>query len=103
MIAQGVKLKERPLLTGVLGWLFFPGMYFLVGLLTALGVSVENAFIWAAPAGLIGFVCWVAGLIFSLQHLRRSKKWVTALAGLVVSVVPLLFLGFAFWLAANGG
>lgn len=97
------KLRDRPVLTSFYGWILFPGMYLLVGILTALGVSVEASFIAASPAGLLGFTCWVAAFIISLQQLSRGQNIGASVGGLLSSFVPLSFLAFGFWVAANGG
>lgn len=103
MIDKILKLKDKPLLVSIFGWLFFPGMYLLVGILTSLGTSVETAFIAASPAGVIGFTCWVAAFIFSLQHLVKRQRIPASIGGLVASLIPLAFLAYAFWIAVNGG
>lgn len=97
------KLKDRPVLTSFYGWVFFPSMYLLVGIFTALGVSVEASFIAASPAGLLGFVCWVAAFIISVQQLLRGQNIGTSIGGLFSSFLPLSFLAYGFWVAANGG
>ncbi|WP_185234980.1 hypothetical protein [Teredinibacter franksiae] len=103
MIESFSKLKDKPLLLSGLGWLLFPGMYLLVGVFTALGASVETSFLIAAPAGVLGFVFWVAALTFGASGLLKSNNIAASLGGLVASIVPLAFLGFAFWVALNGG
>lgn len=103
MMEQILKLKNKPILICVFGWLLFPGMYLLVGILTALGASVETAFIVASPAGIMGFVCWVTTFMLSLLNLAKGLRISTSIAGLVTSIIPLAFLGFAFWVSANGG
>lgn len=103
MISQLSKLKNRPLLVSVLGWLLFPGMYLLVGVFTVLGVPVEASFLIASPAGVLGFSCWVVAFIFSVLQLTRRESLATSIGGLLSSFIPLAFLGFAFWMAVNGG
>lgn len=103
MIEKISKLRNKPLLLSALGWLLFPGMYLLVGVFTALGVSVETSFLIASPAGVLGFCFWVAAFIISALWLFKAKNIAVSVGGLVLSCMPLLFLGFAFWLAANGG
>lgn len=100
---QLLKLKDRPVLTSVFGWLLFPSMYMLVGIFTALGVSVETSFILAAPVGILGFICWVAAFFTSLGQLAKGQLRATSIGGMVSSSVPLLFLGYGFWVVANGG
>ena len=103
MMKQVKKLKNRPVLTSFFGWLLFPGMYLLVGIFTGLGVSVENSFIIASPAGFLGFCCWIAAFIISSRKLIKGKNVTVSIAGLISSLIPLAFLAFAFWVAVNGG
>ena len=103
MLERVSRLKKRPLLTSVLGWVLFSGMYLLVGIITSIGTSVENAFILASPLGVIGFACWVSGFIFSLQYLTTGKDIPGSVGGLVASTIPLAFLIFVVLIAANGG
>mgnify|MGYP003385256686 CR=1 FL=1 len=103
MMKKVADLKDRPVLTGFYGWLLFPGMYLLVGVFTALGVSVEVSFIIASPAGFLGFICWVASFVISVQKLLSGQSIVASTSGLLLSLIPLSFLAFGFWVASNGG
>ena len=78
-------------------------MYLLVGILTALGLSVEASFLIASPVGLLGFVCWVSAFIISVVWLYRAKSTAVAFCSLVASGIPLAFMGLGFWVVANGG
>ena len=103
MIEKLSRLRSKPLLLSILGWLLFPAMYLLVGIFTALGLSVEVSFLIASPAGVLGFGCWVTAFIISVVWLFKTKNLAVAFGGFVSSIVPLAFLGFGFWVAANGG
>ncbi len=103
MIESLSKLKDKPRLLAVLGWVLFPGMYLLVGVFTALGISVEISFLIASPVGVLGFVFWVAAFIISLLWLFEAKNIAVSVGGLVLSFIPLALLGFGFWIAATGG
>lgn len=91
------------MLTSFYGWLLFPGMYLLVGIFTALGISVEMSFLVASPAGVLGFICWVAALTISVQRLLQGQSIGISISGLIFSLIPLSFLTYGFWVAVNGG
>ena len=103
MINHFSKLKNRPLLVSVFGWVLFPSMYLLVGILTAFGTSVETSFLITSPVGVLGFICWVAAFIISVSQLVKRESFVASIGGLFSSFIPLAFLGFGFWVATNGG
>ncbi len=102
MKIQFSRLKEKPLLTSLIGWLLFPGMYVLVGIFTFFGVSVETSFIMAAPAGVLGFFAWVSAFAFSLIKLYQGQHIPASLVALISSLVPLGFLLISFWAVING-
>lgn len=97
------KLIEKPLLMSIIGWVLFPGMYLLVGIFTTLDLSVEVSFIIASPAALVGFAAWVMAFAVSLRSLIQGRLIAVSIGGLVSSIIPLIFLGYGFWIAANGG
>ena len=103
MIERFSKLKDKPLMLAFFGWLLFPGMYLLAGAFTALGVSVEMSFLIASPTGVFGFIFWVTAFIVSTLWLVKAKNIAVSVGGVVLSVIPLAFLGFGFWVAVNGG
>lgn len=78
-------------------------MYLVVGIFAALGLSVEASFLIASPLGVLGFGCWVTTFIISLVWLFKAKNLTVAFGGLISASIPLAFLGFVFWVAANGG
>jgi len=78
-------------------------MYLFLGVLTALGVTVETAFLIAAPLGVLGFCCWVFAFIICLLQFINKVFLLSSIGALFSSVIPLAFLAFGFWVAANGG
>ncbi|KZM38662.1 hypothetical protein OA92_23015 [Marinomonas sp. SBI22] len=97
------KLTKNPALTSFYGWLLFPSMYLLVGIFTSVGVSVETSFIVASPTGILGFICWAVAFIISIKQILNGQITANSLGGMLSSFIPFAFLGFAFWVAVNGG
>ncbi|MBX2849569.1 MAG: hypothetical protein KTR16_14705 [Acidiferrobacterales bacterium] len=97
------KLKDRPLKLSLLGWGLFIGMYFLVGVFTIIGLSVQFSFVLASPAGAGGFCCWLIAFTISITWLVSRKNCAIALGALISSTFPMALLITAFGIAANGG
>jgi len=100
---QVSKLIENPGLTSLYGWLLFPGMYLLAGILIDVGVSVDTSFLVASPVGFLGFICWVTSLTISIKQVLNGQITAVSLGGMLSSFIPFAFLGFAFWVVVNGG
>jgi len=97
-------LLSRPILLSVLGWLLFPGMYLAVGILTALKVQVELAFLIAAPLGILGYLSWVLSFFVSFRKMVWSQSKVASIIGILFSGLPLALFtyGFIFVIGTGG-
>ena len=103
MIGKLKKSKGMLLLLSILGWVLFPGMYLLIDILGKLEFPVQISFLIAASSGLIGFLLWVAAFFISIVWLVKAKNIAVSVGALVLSVVPLAFLFFAYLVALSGG
>ena len=97
-----IKHKEKPIYLVLYGWLLFPSMYLLGGILSVLNMQVVIAFAISAPLGIIGFIFWVSGVCFSFKSLLSKQAVVVSVFALLIGLFPIAFLGYAFWLSANG-
>jgi hypothetical protein len=95
-------LKQRPLLLSVIGWALLPTLYLIVGLLAAANMDVALAFSIATPLGLIAIVCWCLAIFYGIKHVIGNQYRIVALLAIVTAALPLAFLLFGFWAAANG-
>jgi len=102
MLQQIKSFKDKALVLGLFGWLLFPGMYLLVGLLTAVGVDVIPAFVLSSPLGLIGVICWIFGIHSGFMSLLQNKSILVSIVAITIAILPLLFLGYIVWLSAKG-
>ena len=77
-------------------------MYLLVGILSSLNMQVVLAFAISAPLGITGFIFWVSGVYFSFKSLLSQQAVIISAFALLVGLLPIAFLGYVFWLSANG-
>jgi uncharacterized membrane protein len=97
-----IRHKEKPIYLIIYGWLLFPSMYLLVGILSSLHMQVVLAFAISAPLGIIGFIFWVIGVFFSFKSLLKKQAIVVSTVAFLIGMLPIAFLGYVFWLSANG-
>ena len=103
MIQTLAKYKTRPLVISLFGWIFFIGMYLLVGIFSIAGMSAETSFLVASLAGILGFLCCLAALIVSVRQLFKGLAIGASIGAFFLSLIPLSFLTFSVFIAAKGG
>ena len=103
MIQTLAKYSNRPLAVSLFGWILFLGMYLLVGIFSVAGMSTKTSFIVASLVGILGFLCWLAALIISVVQLFKGLTIGASIGAFFLSLIPLSFLTYSFFIAANGG
>jgi len=96
-------LLSNHYLFAIFGWALFPGMYVAVGLLTQTSIEVPKAFSLASPLGVLGFISWILAAALSFRKSVWRETRVKTIVALLLSVPPLIFLAFGYWVATNGG
>ena len=99
----GKKIKEKPLVACIFGWVLFPSMYLLIGVFTTIGIAVQTAFILSLPFGVLGVVFWVLSLSNSIKQIWSRNHTISSWLALIAASIPLLFMAFGMYIAAFKG
>ena len=97
------KLKGKPILLSIIGWLLFLCIYLDIGVFTALGISVEASVLFSFLCGIFGLGFWITAFISSILGLFKARNITASIANLIFTFLPFALLGYGFSIAIRGG
>ncbi len=90
---------KNPLTLSIFGWLAFPSMYLLVGVLTAIGMEIALAFGISSFLGILGLIAWIAAICIAAVSLTKKQNIVPSIVSIILSIAPIIILLYVLKIA----